>query len=138
MARFSDTPITASTPSKLFPMELILPVPFVSFRRRNPRSGPEFVAVFITDVCAHSRNVQDGRDNEEFWLFSWGDDTISEDCLYLNVWTAGLDNGKRAVMVWLPGSGFTAGSSAELASDGGENLGAGFMNISMMTYRNEA
>ena len=62
------------------------------------------------------------KNNEESWLFSWDDGTQSEDCLNLNVWTAGLDNGKRPVMVWLHGGGFTAGSSTELPSYDGENL----------------
>ncbi|MEO8869199.1 MAG: carboxylesterase family protein [Granulicella sp.] len=36
----------------------------------------------------------------------------SEDCLHLNVWTAGLrDNRKRPVMVYVHGSGYTSGSS---------------------------
>ncbi len=62
------------------------------------------------------------KNNEESWLFSWDDGTPSEDCLNLNVWTAGLDNQKRPVMVWLHGGGFTAGSSTELPSYDGENL----------------
>ncbi|MGK2913473.1 MAG: carboxylesterase family protein, partial [Porticoccaceae bacterium] len=31
----------------------------------------------------------------------------SEDCLTLNVWTPGLDQDKRPVMVWIHGGGFT-------------------------------
>jgi para-nitrobenzyl esterase len=41
---------------------------------------------------------------------------ISEDCLVLNVWTRGLnDGGKRPVMVWIHGGGFNtlSGSSAQ-------------------------
>jgi len=41
-----------------------------------------------------------------------GMDSMSEDCLVLNVWTRGLnDNGKRPVMVWIHGGGFRTGSA---------------------------
>jgi para-nitrobenzyl esterase len=37
----------------------------------------------------------------------------SEDCLFLNVWTPGVnDNGKRPVMFWLHGGGFATGSDS--------------------------
>ena len=37
----------------------------------------------------------------------------NEDCLFLNVWTPGVnDNGKRPVMFWLHGGGFTTGSDS--------------------------
>jgi para-nitrobenzyl esterase len=43
----------------------------------------------------------------------------SEDCLYLNVWTKGLgESGKRPVMVWLHGGGFSQGSGNAWAYDG--------------------
>ena len=38
---------------------------------------------------------------------------ISEDCLYLNVWTGAKSaNEKRAVLVWIYGGGFSSGGSA--------------------------
>lgn len=36
---------------------------------------------------------------------------VSEDCLYLNIWTSAT-TGKRPVMVWIHGGGFTNGSAA--------------------------
>ena len=47
------------------------------------------------------------------------DKASSEDCLYLNVWTPAVgDGGKRAVMVWLHGGGFTSFSGSSPAYDG--------------------
>jgi len=45
--------------------------------------------------------------------------STDEDCLVLNVWTPGLDDGgKRPVMVWLHGGGFRSGSGASKWYDG--------------------
>ncbi len=45
--------------------------------------------------------------------------TTSEDCLVANVWTRGLnDGGKRPVMLWLHGGGFSSLSSSNLMYDG--------------------
>lgn len=41
-----------------------------------------------------------------------------EDCLFLNVWTPACDNGKRAVMFYNHGGGFTTGSGGSIAQDG--------------------
>lgn len=51
---------------------------------------------------------------------SWANPTeSSEDCLVLNVFTRGLrDGGKRPVMVWFHGGGYTAGSGSRLYADG--------------------
>jgi para-nitrobenzyl esterase len=44
---------------------------------------------------------------------------MGEDCLVVNVWTPALnDNGRRPVMVWLHGGGFTGGSNGFSVYDG--------------------
>jgi para-nitrobenzyl esterase len=47
-----------------------------------------------------------------------GDQTVSEDCLYLNVWTAAKPGEKRPVMVWIYGGGYNVGSGSQLEYDG--------------------
>ena len=43
----------------------------------------------------------------------------SEDCLVLNVWTPRVgDDGKRPVMVWLHGRGYTSGAGSETIYNG--------------------
>jgi para-nitrobenzyl esterase len=42
----------------------------------------------------------------------------SEDCLSVNVFTPGLDNRRRPVMVWMHGGGFSSGSGNYLLYDG--------------------
>jgi len=41
-----------------------------------------------------------------------------EDCLCLNVWTSGLGAGRRPVMVWLHGGGYSQGSGSFIIYDG--------------------
>ena len=48
-----------------------------------------------------------------------GTNTGSEDCLYLNVWTAAKAAGeKRPVMVWIYGGGYYTGSGSQAMYDG--------------------
>jgi para-nitrobenzyl esterase len=53
----------------------------------------------------------------------WDDGFPGEDCLRVNIWTKGInDKGKRPVMVWLHGGGFSAGSGQELPAYDGASL----------------
>ncbi|WP_279350442.1 carboxylesterase/lipase family protein [Erythrobacter litoralis] len=51
---------------------------------------------------------------------SWANDLPqSEDCLFLNVWTRGTNDGKkRPIMVWLHGGGYVTGSGSSHGYDG--------------------
>ena len=63
------------------------------------------------------------KNDEESFMFLWDDGIPGEDCLRVNIWTAGLEPAaKRPVMVWLHGGGYVAGSGQELRSYHGENL----------------
>src|SRR6266700_7176766 len=43
---------------------------------------------------------------------------MSEDCLYLNIWSPGTEGEKRPVMVWIHGGAFTLGSASDPWYDG--------------------
>ncbi|MDE2745131.1 MAG: carboxylesterase/lipase family protein [Chloroflexota bacterium] len=58
----------------------------------------------------------------------------SEDCLYLNVWTPGLE-GARPVMVWIHGGAFTIGSGSEDYYDGASLASRGDVVIVTINYR---
>jgi len=46
------------------------------------------------------------------------DEPKTDDCLRINVWTPGLDNAKRPVMLWFHGGGFEAGNGSEALYEG--------------------
>lgn len=52
------------------------------------------------------------------WMPLTGTEPMSEDCLHLNVWTTSAAPGRRPVMVWLHGGGYTGGSPAAKPYDG--------------------
>ena len=58
---------------------------------------------------------------EQSFLYDWDDGFLSEDMLKLNVWTPSL-TGKRPVLVYFHGGGFTFGSAYELPSQDGAQL----------------
>ena len=59
----------------------------------------------------------------------------SEDCLYLNVWTPGLDDGKRPVMVWIHGGGNTVGAGSQPRVNGEHLARIGDVVVVTVNYR---
>jgi para-nitrobenzyl esterase len=78
-------------------------------------------SLYPSHVCPQPSFTTNSGD-EALWLFMWDEGVRKEDCLSLNVWSPGLDNAKRPVMVWLHGGAYTMGSSTESPSYDGENL----------------
>ena len=73
----------------------------------------------VSPLMDPTTTVQD--ESEFVFHHDWG--YTNEDCLRINVWTPGLADGKkRAVLFWIHGGGYTAGSSQELPSYDGEAL----------------
>ena len=60
---------------------------------------------------------------------------MSEDCLFLNVWTPGLDSKKRPVMVWLHGGGFSSGSGGDSISEGSNLARKGDVVVVAINHR---
>jgi para-nitrobenzyl esterase len=67
------------------------------------------------------QNLHDYKAIETSFLFDWDDGYMSEDMLKLNIWTPSL-SGKRPVMVYFHGGGFSFGSAYELPSHEGAQL----------------
>ena len=72
-------------------------------------------------ACA-PQSVMKYPNNIATFLDCWNYFDMTEDCLNLNVWTPGLDNEKRPVIVWIHGGGFSSGNSIEHHEYHGENF----------------
>ncbi|MBN1339279.1 MAG: carboxylesterase/lipase family protein [Bacteroidales bacterium] len=54
---------------------------------------------------------------------AWHYDDVSENCLAINVFTTGINDGKkRPVLLWMHGGGFTNGNAIEQPGYNGENI----------------
>jgi len=58
-----------------------------------------------------------------------------EDCLFLNIWTPGLDNARRPVMVWIHGGAFTLGSGSDAMYNNGLLSKRGNIVLVTINYR---
>uniref|UniRef100_A0A1I8GR16 Carboxylic ester hydrolase n=1 Tax=Macrostomum lignano TaxID=282301 RepID=A0A1I8GR16_9PLAT len=87
---------------------------------------------------------QDFEKKNPALMMWWNNTEMSEDCLYLNVWTPTLDKagekGKagKAVMVWIYGGGFFGGSSSLEVYDGAVLAATGDVVVASMQYRTGA
>ena len=58
-----------------------------------------------------------------------------ESCLFLNIWTPGLDDARRPVMVWIHGGAFILGSGNEPSSHGANLAARGNVVVVSINYR---
>ncbi len=94
------------------------PIPFAGVRTAD-RAGP---------ACWQARNDMNS-------LYARGNLNRSEDCLYLNIYTAAQDSDERLpVMLWFHGGGNTAGHAAAQIFDG-SNLAARGAVVVTANYR---
>jgi para-nitrobenzyl esterase len=59
----------------------------------------------------------------------------NEDCLFLNIWTPGLDDARRPVMVWIHGGAFILGAGTEPVILGGKLAAHGDVVMVSINYR---
>jgi len=59
----------------------------------------------------------------------------SQDCLSLNIWSPGLDEGRRPVLVWIHGGGFLVGSGATAVYNGQDLARRGNVVVVTINYR---
>ena len=101
-------------------------IPYAKAARFMPAEDPEPWTEVRSSRAYGPTCPQDKRSgwwsDAQAFAMHWDDGFPDEDCLRVNVWTAGIDSGKRPVMVWLHGGGFRAGSGQELISYDGTNL----------------
>ncbi len=110
--------------------------PIFERRWRPPQPAASWAGVRTADrfapVC-----MQHGRGWGEFYQkeFYQHPEPMSEDCLYLNVWTGGsVREGKRPVLVWIHGGAFAEGSGS-LPSFDGEALAKKGLVVVTINYR---
>ena len=58
-----------------------------------------------------------------------------ENCLFLNIWTPGISDDKKAVMVWIHGGAFTHGSGSTPANPGSTLPKRGGVVLASINYR---
>jgi len=101
--------------------------PVGALRWREPQPAASWPGVRKADqfgpACAQGR-IEDGK-------LAAG---ISEDCLYLNVWTPAKRGEKLPVLVWIYGGGFAGGRTSEPLFDGAALASKGVVYVSV-AYR---
>jgi para-nitrobenzyl esterase len=63
------------------------------------------------------------------------DAAMSEDCLYLNVWTPATDNARRPVLVWLHGGAFLFSAGSQPLFNGARLAARGEVVVVTLNYR---
>jgi para-nitrobenzyl esterase len=115
---FKGMPYAASTAGHARFMAPAKPTPWAGVRS----------SMALGFACPQAFHVPEGRrggwaHDEEAFMFEWDDGQPGEDCLSVNVWTPSLaDAGKRPVLVWIHGGGYSSGSANELRMYDGESL----------------
>jgi para-nitrobenzyl esterase len=68
-------------------------------------------------------------------MFTAREAETGDDCLNLNVWTPGLDNARRPVMIWIHGGGYRTGAGSSPMYDGARLAKRGDTVVVTINYR---
>lgn len=90
-------------------------------------------ALLPSDDPVRADCFSDAAPQEEVSIF--GISQMSEDCLYLNIWTPACDGKKRPVMVWIHGGAYQVGSGAQLIYRGRSLAVRGDVVVVTLNYR---
>lgn len=102
-------------------------IPFAKAERFQPAVRPDTWEGIRSSrhwgpVCPQPKN-NGWRNDQTAFFYQWNDGFADEDCLRLNIWTKGLNDGKkRPVLFWLHGGGYTSGNGQEHPGYDGRNL----------------
>ena len=94
----------------------------------------------VKNAIAYGNSAPQAQRSTTISLFAnWATDPapeLSEDCLFLNVWTPAVaDAGKRPVLVWFHGGGFSSGSGSSNAYDGVRLVNRGDVVVVTVNHR---
>jgi para-nitrobenzyl esterase len=103
--------------------------PVGDLRWRAPKPAAHWQGV--RDGAHLAKNCMQGRPFGDIDPYAAG---VSEDCLNLNVWTAGTSGAPKPVMVWIHGGGFFAGFGGEERHNGGPLAKKGVVVVTL-NYR---
>lgn len=107
--------------------------PLGKLRWRPPVKKEKWNGILVADRWKN-KCVQPPNDmplyKHEFYSCSEYERPMSEDCLYLHIWTP-KDPGKYPVAIWFHGGAFIAGYSSEIEFDGAEYARRGVIFVSV-------
>lgn len=130
----------SGTAAKLPGVQAYLGIPYAAppvgdLRWRPPRAVAAWQGTRTADrfspSCIQGPNTPFGPWTAEFLLLG----PTSEDCLYLNVWTAAKANAQQPVLVYIYGGGFGSGSGDVPVYDGSHMAAEQGLVVVNMNYR---